>query len=270
LIAMSDRGPRRASEIDRSPLLGWKGALSAAFLLLAGLSPGGSVRPSLPDSVIPCVPCHDHGERDQVAEWLDSPYSETEGGRGCTDCHATYCSGSETPPDLAAAEPLRSIEAARLMLRVTCTAEEVTAEVAVSNVGAGHLLPTGSTKRNLLLEVAAHDRNEAPLPRWNDPDPAAVKRATASPSARAPANGTLPGAAVTVRPRLLPFATDVSRYRFVAPEAGPVRVTARLVLVPVTGSASEIANVTTECRRAPTADSRDVRQRPFPSEEARR
>lgn len=267
---MSDRAPRRADEANRSPLLGWKGALAVAFLLLAGSSPGGIGRPSLPGSVTSCVPCHDRGEREQVAEWLASPYSEMEGGRGCTDCHGWYCSGNEAPPDLAAAERPRSIEAARVAVRATCTDEAVTAEVAVSNIGAGHLLPTGSAKRTLILEVAAHDRNEAPLPLWNEPDQPGVKRATAGLSLRGPSNGTLPGAAVTVQPRLLPYATEVSRYRFVAPEAGPVRVTARLVLVPVTGSASEIASATTECRPAPTADSREVRQRPFPSEEARR
>jgi hypothetical protein len=252
LIAMSDRVRRRATEAKRDPLLGWKGALLAAFLLLAGLSPGGTGRSALPDSVTRCVPCHNRGDSDQVAEWLASPYSESEGGRGCTDCHVRHCSGSEAPPgladDLAAREAPRSIEAARLTVRATCTGEEVTAEVAVSNVGAGHLLPTGSAERTLILEVGAHDRNHAPLPLLEEPKQPGVNQAAMGLPGRGPANGALIGASVIVQPRLLPFATDVRRYRFAAPESGPARVSARLVLVPVAGTPFEVADSATECR----------------------
>jgi len=130
----------------------------------------------------------------------------------------------------------------------------VTAEVAVSNVGVGHRLPTGSAERTLILEVAAHDRNQAPLPLWEDPTQPAVDRAAVGLRGRGPATGTLAAASVTVQPRLLPFATDVSRYRFVAPESGPIRISARLVLVPATGRPSEIANTATVCK--PSGDTR--------------
>jgi hypothetical protein len=197
------------------------------------------------------MPCHDRGQSSQLAEWLASPYSEPEGGRGCTDCHHRNCSGKELPrnlgDDITTVKPQRSIEAARLTVRATCTGEEVTAEVAVSNVGVGHLLPTGPPGRTLLLEVAAHDRHEAPLPIRNEAEHPTVNRAAVGLSERYPANGSLPGAAVTVQSRLLPFATGVSRYRFVAPESGPVRITARLVLLPATGVPSEIASSASVC-----------------------
>jgi hypothetical protein len=224
---------------------------AAVLLLLAGFSSGDAGPASLPDSVTPCLPCHNQGNSDQVVEWLASPYSEREGGRGCTDCHGRSCSGNEVPraldDGLDGPESPRPIEAARLIVRAVCSDADVTAEVAVSNVGVGHLLPTGSAKRTLLVEVAAHDRNQAPLPPWNHPKPPAVNQAEVGLRGRGLANGTLPGATVTVQPRMLPFATDVIRHRFVAPESGPVRVTARLLLVPVTGVPSEIARSASVC-----------------------
>lgn len=246
---MSDRARPRAPEVLR---FGWREAPAAVVLLLLGLSPGGTGPASLPDSVTPCVPCHGGGKNDQVAQWQASPYSEREGGRGCTDCHVRYCSGNEAPrartEELAAKRPPGPTEAARLTVIATCTREEVTAEVAVSNVGVGHLLPTGSPERRLILEVAAHDRHHAPLPLREDPRQLAVRRATAGLSGRGSANGAPTVAAVIVQPRLRPFATDVSRYRFDAPESGPVRVSARLVLVPVDGPPREIASSASVCR----------------------
>jgi len=221
-------------------------------------SPGGTDPSSLPGSVAPCVPCHNRGDRNQVAEWLASPYSETEGGRGCTDCHHQHCSGNATSSTrfapLAAADSARPIETARLTVRAVCSGDDVTAEVAVSNVGVGHALPTGSRERTLTLEVAARDRDQVPLPLWDDAKHRFINRAAAGLPGRAPEISTLNGASVTVRPRLLPFATDVSRYRFVAPESGPTRVSARLVLVPATGPASEIANKAFVCK--PSGDTR--------------
>ena len=78
------------------------------------------------------VPCHNRGVSNQVAEWLASPYSEARGGRGCTDCHDRYCSGNGEDPENAV-------------------------EVAISNVGVGHDLPTGPSERTLVLEVSVHD-----------------------------------------------------------------------------------------------------------------
>lgn len=228
-------------------------ALAAAFLvLLLGPGPGGTGPAPLPDSVAPCVPCHDRGENDQVAEWLASPYSERQGGRGCTECHVRLCSGAEAPgarPDNLDAElPPGPTKAARLTVTATCTGEEVTAEVAISNVGVGHLLPTGPSERALVLEVIARDRNEVSLPFMSGPKLPEANRASVVLSGGGLAGAGANDAAVIVRPRLRPFATDVSRYRFEAPESGPVRISARLVLVPGFGAPSEIAESSSVCR----------------------
>jgi hypothetical protein len=73
-------------------------------------------------------------------------------------------------------------------------------------------LPTGSHERNLVLEIAADARRST-----------------------------------IVRPRLPPFATDVSRYRFDLQERGPVHVAARLMVVPAIGIPREISGTATVC-----------------------
>jgi hypothetical protein len=54
--------------------------------------------------------------------------------------------------------------------------------------------------------------------------------------------------------RLAPFATDVSRYRFSAPDAGSVEVAARLLLAETEGEPIEIARTFITCRDRVPAD----------------
>jgi hypothetical protein len=111
-----------------------------------------------------------------------------------------------------------------LTLTAECPGSTVNAEVAISNIGVGHLLPTGAEARSLLLEVAVHDRNRRPLS----------------------------VSAVPVESRLEPFATVVSRHRLVAPAEGPARVSARLFLVPAVAPPAEIAGTETLCSASRT------------------
>jgi hypothetical protein len=176
----------------------------------------------LPDSVLPCAPCHDRENSAQIEEWLASPYSETEGGRQCTDCHRRRCSGTDaqTPvDDLTAVSSQHLGQAVRLAVAAVCSDRSVSVEVAVSNMGVGHLLPTSRQGRALTLEVIARDADRTSL------------------SARS----------ATFRARLPPFATDVSRYRFDSPGVGPVYVVARLVWVPATGPRLLITRAETAC-----------------------
>jgi hypothetical protein len=180
-------------------------------LFLAGANPA-----ALPDSVLPCTPCHNRGARDQVAEWLVSPYSEVKGGRGCTDCHDRHCSGNDlretdTVGRAKAGSP-DSNQAVRLTMAATCAEDEILVEVAVSNVGVGHLVPTGTSERSLVLEVSVRDRTS-----------------------------------VIAQPRLRPFATSVSRHRFESTPNGSVRVSAQLVLVQSATSRLEFARAETVC-----------------------
>jgi hypothetical protein len=199
--------------------------LAAAVLVLIGSGSASTPSTALPESVGRCVPCHRSGEMDQLGEWLASPYSASEGGLGCVDCHPKECRGSSGRTAFGRTTSAVNLEslrrAVRLALTTTWNGNAVEAEVAVTNVGAGHHLPTGSAGR-LVLEVAARDRGAEPL-------------------ALTP---KMPARAI----RLAPFATDVSHYHFAAPEEGPVDVTARLLLVPAAGDPIDIANTTTVCR----------------------
>lgn len=194
--------------------------LATAICLSAGLILVGSGSPPLPDSVLPCAPCHHDGVDDQIAEWLASPYSEARGGRGCVDCHGLRCSGNPGGrthrPDV---EPRRApgpSDAVRLSVTAVCAQREVNAQVAISNVGAGHRFPSGSSGRTLILEVREGDRGskvvEAPLP---------------------------------------PFATRLGRHRFALPVGRPVRVEARLMLLPIRGSPRVVAQASADCAEPP-------------------
>jgi hypothetical protein len=245
---MSNTAKRRTPLASRELLSRWRGV---AICFLVGLNLAGGGPASLPDSVRPCLPCHSGGERDQIGEWLESPYSETEGGRGCVDCHGRSCLGNPDARVLGSDTGLQSEslqEAARLTVTAICSDSAVEAEVAVSNVGVGHLLPTGAGERTLILEVAAHDRNRTPLTLWEGSRHPRDAGPTAGGAGRLFVKNTLPGSSTTFKPRLLPFATDVSRYRFVPPEDGSARVSARLILASAAAPRLEIASTATDCR----------------------
>jgi hypothetical protein len=203
-------------EVTRKPMWG-RIAIAAlsSFLLCLVLTASGS--PPLPDSVKPCRPCHGRSAGGQVGEWLASPYSESEGGRGCTHCHAGRCSGNGGPRERVDLESLR--DALLLKITASCAGEAVNVEVAVSNVGVGHLLPSAAGGRDLVLSVDARDHTQELAP-W-------------------PAGSS--------RLQLPPFSTEVSRYRFISPHSGPVEVSARLTLEQVNESILKVAEATTVC-----------------------
>ena len=201
---------------------------------------------SLPDSVLACVPCHNTGESDQVGEWFSSPYSAQPGGLECADCHRPPCSGEEGIEKASRETVATSIEHLRKAARLTVTAvrdgDVVRAEVVVANVGAGHLLPTGSVDRILVLEVTASDQAGGTLPLRSGPELPRFAGGSAGTAGRIYLEDPQGRNLDAVRPRLAPFATDVSRYRFGSPESGPALVSARLVLITPTGELVEIAN----------------------------
>lgn len=236
----------------------------ACLVLLLSASLGTAILPAPPDSVVSCLPCHNQPGNDPVGEWLVSPYSQAEGGRGCVDCHGRHCrrtGGSEArdrrDDDTGSPSPASPAAAVQLTVTAFCSGDGVEAEVVVTNLGAGHDLPTGPPERTLVLDVAA--RGPAGLPLL----PRAKSGRSASGLARHGAPGRvfvkyLPdGNSEIYRSRLAPFETDVSRYRFVSPGRDAaqytVEVNARLRLLPVSGSPVEIASTTTVCRTSSTA-----------------
>lgn len=168
----------------------------------------------LPDSVRPCAPCHSRAGSDQIGQWLASPYSEKIGGRGCIDCHGWECPDGRDSADLPS---LR--KAVRLSITVSCSGEAVNIEVAVANVGVGHVLPSGPGGRILMLDVTATDGGSSSPP-WR---------------------------IGSRHLQLPPFSTDISRYRLVSPRGGPVHVSARLVLVSSNSRLMEIAETAADC-----------------------
>jgi hypothetical protein len=189
-----------------------------SLVLLLCLSPGAvDLTSEPPASVAPCVPCHSRPGSDQVGEWLASPYSQAEGGRGCVGCHGSRCSGIRDRKAPSAGAP------GRLTVTAVCSGEAVEAEVVLANLGAGHDLPSASPHRTLLLEVSARREDGLSLSNLG------AQRSRIQLS------------------RLAPFATDVSRHRFVSAGRHAAHITARLLLSR-SGILSEIDSTTTRCR----------------------
>jgi len=243
-------------------LVGWTSAirpvlspLMVAFVaVLPGLHSTNTRTQTLPETVLACVPCHQAVGNDQVGEWLSSPYSAQPGGMECHGCHQLPCSGARavegTSPGMAGPTVERLRGAARLTVTAVQSEQAVSAEVVVANVGACHLLPTGSADQILILEVSASDQSGNSLP---------LKRGPVLPAAAAEVEGDAgriyravpdPWDSEADRPRLEPFATDVSRYQFELPDDEPAMVSARLLLIRSGNKPMEMANTSALCRPA--------------------
>ncbi len=132
-----------------------------------------------------CASCHfgvfwDTVVYDSFGEWLRSPYSDPVTGQTCQDCHMPATGvpffalpeeggnqrdpgtiHSHLMPGAADAELLRG--AVELHVDARRSAHVVEVEVTITNVGAGHHVPTDSPLRHLILTVAAADEAGAPL-----------------------------------------------------------------------------------------------------------
>ena len=225
--------------------------LAPICLVIVGAALFSGSRTQLPESVTACVPCHCRGSSNQVGEWLASPYSLTQGGLVCNECHGARCSGVDDSGtgdrQSSGAPPSVLGDFTGLTLNASIQGESVDAEVAVSNLGVGHFLPSGSVPRSLVLEVTARNRLGSLLTLRSGP---VFETATGR---EMPAAGRVfsTGSSISRSPlrdtRLAPFATDVSRYRFAATDGGPVEVAARLLLVPAEGDPVVIAETSTVC-----------------------
>ncbi len=115
------------------------------------------------------------------SEWLASPYAAE--GVQCQDCHMppvgtdTMCSVPGVPRrdpsqirshTFEGTTPAFLRRSAKLRTFTTITDDTLSVRVDVTNVGAGHSLPTGVTLRNLILVVQATDRNGTPLEHLDD------------------------------------------------------------------------------------------------------
>ncbi|MGD9098863.1 MAG: carboxypeptidase-like regulatory domain-containing protein, partial [Anaerolineae bacterium] len=132
-----------------------------------------------------CAPCHFGAFWDTVAynsfgEWLESPYSDPETGQTCQDCHMPPAGydyfvfpeqgGLHRDPNRILSHLMpgaRDEEFLQSTVTMAVTATQGTdgllVEVAITNSGAGHHVPTDSPLRHLILLVQAHDGQGHPL-----------------------------------------------------------------------------------------------------------
>lgn len=218
-----------------------------------------------------CAPCH-FGVfwgveiYNSFGEWLSSPYSDRRDGKTCQDCHmprrgATHFArldrgglhrdpneiGSHRMPGASDVRFLR--EAVQLRLVVGRTGGVLRVTATVSNVGAGHHIPTDHPARNMLLVISATDSfgNSLPLlsgsviPEWggrgSEPEDYAGLPGKAFAKILEEAwTGIIPTVAywnptvLREDTRIAALARDSSTYDFEAPpRGGPVQVTGKLV-----------------------------------------
>jgi len=126
-----------------------------------------------------CAGCHEYTNRNGVkvlgtySEWRTSPYAEE--GTHCQNCHMPLIPGKIVKPEikssnrkqinLHAISASRSTEQLRKALKVEIKnihKEEDIIEivVGVTNVGSGHMVPTGIPSRKLILLVELKTSNE--------------------------------------------------------------------------------------------------------------
>ena len=187
--------------------------------------------------------------------------------QSCIDCHITGKTADRDPTTASPLIPPRNPAtlsnhkmrgaddpdflrgAVTLVLTATRGADGVLAEVALTNRGAGHSIPTDGWTRSLLLLVEAFDSDGALLdyrgpefaPEWAGIGPVAegnyaglagkgFARLLEDWEGNAPAPPWRNGIRVLRDNRIPAGGADTSRYLFALPAAdGPVRVTARLI-----------------------------------------
>jgi hypothetical protein len=152
-----------------------------------------------PDTYLPlmresafCAPCHEFSFwgtpiYSSYSEWLASPFADPEDGQTCQNCHmpaigASYFVPPESgglirSPDSLSSHLQRGVRDLELMqstlsleVDVQHEGSEIQVMVAVTNVGAGHHVPTDHPGRHLLLVVEAIDDQGAPLPLLDGPE----------------------------------------------------------------------------------------------------
>lgn len=206
-----------------------------------------------------CAPCHfgvfwDTVIYNSFGEWLASPYGDPDTGQTCQDCHmpslgATHFArpdqgGLERDPATIPSHRMPgALDEQLLQNAVTLTVaagwdrDAVAVEVSLTNDLTGHHVPTDSPLRHLILTVQATDgqgqalalREGSTVPDWGGPQAGQPGKAYAKVLEEqwteiSPTGAYWNPTRVLSDNRLAAFETDVSRYIFAAPAAGPVEV----------------------------------------------
>ncbi len=128
-----------------------------------------------------CAGCHEfNGPRGVVvlgtySEWKSSPYPQE--GKQCQDCHMPVTGAAVVRREVQAKTSRANLhdlqgghseeqvrKAADVeILAVNRNGDHLDVEVAVTNVGSGHMIPTGIPSRTLVLEIVASDKHGVTL-----------------------------------------------------------------------------------------------------------
>ena len=218
-----------------------------------------------------CAPCHfgifwDVVVYDSYGEWLRSPYSDPQEGQTCQDCHMPHLGAthfarpdkgglrrdpetifSHRMPGAVDVEFIR--QAIEFELQSSWESEQIVAEVSLTNVNAGHDIPTDSPLRHLLLVVRAWDDTMTPLdliegetlPAWSgvgDPEKGYYAGLPGKAFAKvleelwtsvAPTGAYWNPTRILYDNRLSPYQKDTSKFVFSAPQKGDVTIEVKLI-----------------------------------------
>lgn len=152
-------------------------------------TPGDDIYSSLMEESQVCAACHsgqfwDVPIYNSFGEWLESPYNNVEHGQTCQDCHMPHSGATmfvqlpsteaeEIPPRNpetifshqmpGAADQTLLEDAVSLNVKAVRSDEELQVTVQVTNIGAGHHIPTDNPLRQMILLVQAVDMQGQPL-----------------------------------------------------------------------------------------------------------
>ena len=210
-----------------------------------------------------CAPCHQFSFwgtpiYESYREWQESAYPAQ--GVGCQSCHmplggsATFClpekGGLTRNPDRLAShldlgvKDLSLMQATvRMKLEGRSTPEGIQTSVTLTNVLAGHHVPTDFPGRHMLLTVTATDslgktlplRSGSTVPEWGgdvagSPGKVFAKVLKDIETGQSPVVSYWRRSALVSDNRIPALASDTSQYVFAPPlVAGPVRIAAKLI-----------------------------------------
>jgi Cytochrome c554 and c-prime len=163
-VDMSGPYPKAVVEYNNVKEGPWKGLSSPAH--------GTAYSPVHTSSVL-CATCHQYRNSQgfpvltTYSEWQKGPYPAQH--KGCQSCHMYRVEGEVVDPrvkrtpnaginlhQMPGSHSLTQLDKAiRGQLSVTHDGNQLHVEVSVTNQGAGHMVPTGSPLRKLILQVSA-------------------------------------------------------------------------------------------------------------------
>jgi Cytochrome c554 and c-prime len=171
-VVMTGPNPKAVVEYNNVKEGPWKGVSSPAH--------GTAYSPVHTSSVL-CATCHQYRNSlgfavlTTYSEWKKGPYPSEH--KGCQSCHMYRVEGEVVDPrvkrtpnaginlhQMPGSHSLTQLNRAiRGQLFVTHQGNQLQVEVDVTNQGAGHMVPTGSPLRKLILQVSASPFGGKPL-----------------------------------------------------------------------------------------------------------